>query len=127
MTADLIMNALPLPVLTVGEGGKVLNANTAAESFFDASLRVMQRQRLSDLVPFGSPVVQLVEEVRSRGASVSEYRIDIGTPRIGSERIVWPARERSRPRATMPQRCGTVGGASREGSRTDRPTEGNPR
>ncbi|HEY8383514.1 MAG TPA: ATP-binding protein [Microvirga sp.] len=85
---DLIMNALPLPVLAIGEEGRVLHANSAAESFFDVSLRVMQRQRLKDILPFGSPVVTLVEEVRQRGSSVSEYRIDIGTPRMGPERIV---------------------------------------
>jgi two-component system nitrogen regulation sensor histidine kinase GlnL len=85
---DLIMNALPLPVLTIGNEGQILHANSAAETFFDASLRVMQRQRLKDFVPFGSPVVTLVDEVRQKGASVSEYRIDIGSPRIGPERIV---------------------------------------
>jgi two-component system, NtrC family, nitrogen regulation sensor histidine kinase GlnL len=85
---EQIMNALPLPVLTVGPGLRIAHANAAAESFFDASLRVMQRQTLSDFVPFGSPIVNLIEEVRERGSSVSEYRIDIGTPRIGSERIV---------------------------------------
>ena len=85
---DLIVNALPLPVFTVGGDGRILHANSAAEAFFDASLRVMQRQRLEDFVPFGSPVLTLVEEARRRGASVSEYRIDIGSPRIGAERIV---------------------------------------
>ncbi|HEU4519492.1 MAG TPA: ATP-binding protein [Microvirga sp.] len=85
---EQIMNALPLPVLTVGPGLRIAHANAAAEAFFDASLRVMQRQTLSDFVPFGSPIVNLIEEVRERGSSVSEYRIDIGTPRIGSERIV---------------------------------------
>jgi two-component system nitrogen regulation sensor histidine kinase GlnL len=85
---DLIVNALPLPVLTIGEGGEILHANAAAEAFFDHGLRVLQRQRLADLIPFGSPVVSLVEEVRQRGASVSEYRVDVGSPRIGSERIV---------------------------------------
>ncbi len=85
---ELIVNALPLPVLTVDADGRILHANAAAESFFEASLRVMQRQRLADLVPFGSPVVGLVDEVRGRGSSVSEYRIDIGTPRTGPERVV---------------------------------------
>jgi len=42
-TSDLIINALPLPVLTVGAGGEILHANAAAESFFDNSLRVLQR------------------------------------------------------------------------------------
>jgi two-component system, NtrC family, nitrogen regulation sensor histidine kinase GlnL len=87
-TSDLIINALPLPVLTVGAGGEILHANAAAESFFDNSLRVLQRQRLAEIMPFGSPVVSLVEEVRRRGASVSEYRVDVGSPRIGAERIV---------------------------------------
>src|SRR5215218_6948779 len=87
-TSDLIVNALPLPVLTIGADGKILHANTAAEAFLDLSLRVMQRQRLADIMPFGSPVVSLVEEVRRRGASVSEYRVDVGSPRIGAERIV---------------------------------------
>jgi two-component system nitrogen regulation sensor histidine kinase GlnL len=88
VSADRVMNALPLPVVTIGEDGQVLQANSAAEAFFDVSLRVMQRQRLKELVPFGSPVVTLVEEVQRRGASVSEYRIDIGSPRIGLERVV---------------------------------------
>jgi two-component system nitrogen regulation sensor histidine kinase GlnL len=85
---DLIMNALPLPVLTVGPGQQVTHANAAAESFFEMSLRMMQRQKLSDILPFGSPVMALVEDVRQRGSSVSEHRVDIGSPRLGAERIV---------------------------------------
>jgi two-component system, NtrC family, nitrogen regulation sensor histidine kinase GlnL len=85
---DRVMNALPLPVLTIGQNGQILHANSAAEAFFDVSLPVMQRQNLEKLVPFGSPVVGLVDEVRRRGASVSEYRIDVGSPRIRPERIV---------------------------------------
>jgi len=87
-SSDLVVNALPVPVLTVDMEGWIRGANAAAESFFDASFRVLQRQKLKDLLPFGSPVLTLVEEVRRRGASVSEYRIDIGNPRIGSERVV---------------------------------------
>jgi two-component system, NtrC family, nitrogen regulation sensor histidine kinase GlnL len=86
--SDLIVNALPLPVLAIGVGGEILHANVAAEDFFALSLRVLQRQKLADLMPFGSPAVSLVEEVRQRGASVSEYRVDVGSPRIGVERIV---------------------------------------
>lgn len=85
---DLIMNALPLPVLTIGPEHRIVHANTAAEAFFEMSLRMMQRQKLSDFIPFGSPVMALVEDVRQRGSSVSEHRVDIGSPRIGAERIV---------------------------------------
>ena len=83
-----IMNALPLPVLTVGPEHRIVHANAAAEIFFEMSLRMMQRQKLSDFIPFGSPVMALVEDVRQRGSSVSEHRVDIGSPRLGAERIV---------------------------------------
>jgi two-component system, NtrC family, nitrogen regulation sensor histidine kinase GlnL len=86
--SDLLINALPLPVLAIGADGSILHANIAAEAFLDLSLRVMQRQKLSDIVPFGSPIAGLVDEVRRRGASVSEYRVDFGGPRLAGERIV---------------------------------------
>jgi two-component system nitrogen regulation sensor histidine kinase GlnL len=85
---DLVMNALPLPVLTIGPEHRVLHANAAAEAFFEMSLRRMQRQTLGEFLPFGSPVMALVDDVRQRGSSVSEHRIDIGSPRLGPERIV---------------------------------------
>ncbi len=34
-------------------------------------------------MPFGSPILSLVEQVRARGAAVNEYRVDLSTPRIG--------------------------------------------
>jgi two-component system nitrogen regulation sensor histidine kinase GlnL len=85
---DLIVNALPLPVLTVGPEGRIVHANAAAEVFFDMSLRMMQRQRLNDFIPYGSPVIALIEDVRQRRSSVSEHRIDISTPRTGVDRVV---------------------------------------
>ena len=85
---DLVINALPVPVLTIGPQDQILEANTAAESFFDLSIRVMRRQRLADVIPFGSPAISLVEEVRRRGSSVSEHRVDLGSSRFDGERVV---------------------------------------
>lgn len=82
------LNVLPMPVLVVGEGQAILYANTAAEDFFQSSAALLKRQRIVDLIAFGSPVLALIEEVQRRGASVSEYRLDLGSPRLGSERIV---------------------------------------
>jgi len=82
------LNVLPMPVLVIGEGHMVIYANTAAEDFFQSSAAVLKRQRIDDLVAFGSPVLGLIEEVQRRGASVSEYRLDFGSPRLGSDRTV---------------------------------------
>lgn len=82
------LNVLPMPVVVIGERNGILYANTSAEDFFQSSAVVLKRQRLDDLIAFGSPVLALVEEVQRRGASVSEYRLDLGSPRLGADRIV---------------------------------------
>jgi two-component system nitrogen regulation sensor histidine kinase GlnL len=86
-TAGLI-DALPHPVLLIDAEGGIIEANTAAETFFEASTNVLRRHPLSYFVPFGSPLLALVEQVRERGAPVNEYRVDVGTPRNGGEHIV---------------------------------------
>ena len=86
--ADAIFNILPLPVFVLGPDDRILQANHAAQSFFETSQSMMQRHYLSDIVPFGSPLLSLVGSVRSQGGSVSEYRVDLGSPRIGLDRIV---------------------------------------
>jgi two-component system nitrogen regulation sensor histidine kinase GlnL len=86
--ADTVLNALPHPVLMVAPDGKIAEANVAAEAFFEVSMLLLRRHVLRDLVPFGSPLLSLVEQVRGRGAAVNEYRVDLSTPRNPGERLV---------------------------------------
>ena len=86
--ADAVLNALPHPVIVVAADGKVTDANAAAEAFFEASVSLLRRHLLRDLVPFGSPLLALVEQVRARGAAVNEYKVDLGTPRNPGDRLV---------------------------------------
>ena len=72
----------------IASDGRIANANAAAESFFEASLPLLRRHRLRELVPFGSPLLALIEQVRGRGAAVNEYKVDLGTPRNPGERVV---------------------------------------
>jgi two-component system nitrogen regulation sensor histidine kinase GlnL len=87
-TSDAVLDALPHPVVMLSADGSIANANAAAESFFEASVTLLRRHTLRELVPFGSPLLSLVEQVRSRGAAVNEYRVDLGTPRNPGERLV---------------------------------------
>jgi two-component system nitrogen regulation sensor histidine kinase GlnL len=84
--AGVIANALPMPVLVVGRNLNVVYVNPAAEQFFDTGAGLLVRQNLADLVPFGSPLIHLVDQARERGASVSERDVDLSTPRHG-ERV----------------------------------------
>jgi len=83
-----VLNALPHPVLLVAEDDSIAEANIAAESFFQTSLSMLRRSSIEQFVPFGSPLLALIEQVRERDAAVIEYRVDIGTPRTGGGRIV---------------------------------------
>ena len=87
-TADAVLNALPHPVLMVTADGQIANANAAAEAFFEASLPLLRRHALSELVPFGSPLLSLIEQARTRGAAVNEYKVDLSTPRNPGDRLV---------------------------------------
>ena len=85
---DAIVNALPLPVVVVASDGKIVDANVAAEAFFDVSVPVLKRHSLRELIPFGSPLLSLVDQVREHGGAVNEYRVDLSTPRNPGEHVV---------------------------------------
>src|SRR5262249_9706406 len=59
---EAILNALPNPVLLIAPDGKIVDANNAAESFFEISQQFLQRQSLKELVPFGSPLLALIDQ-----------------------------------------------------------------
>jgi two-component system nitrogen regulation sensor histidine kinase GlnL len=86
--AIALLNALPHPVLMIGEENRIAAVNVAAETFFQASATVLCRQKLDDLVAFGSPLLALVEQVRRDGSTVNEYGVDLGSPQIGTQRLV---------------------------------------
>ena len=86
--AEAVLDALPHPVIMVAPDGKIASANAAAESFFEVSVLLLRRYALQDLVPFCSPLLALIDQVRTRGAAVNEYKVDLGTPRNPGERLV---------------------------------------
>ncbi|MBT9291488.1 nitrogen regulation protein NR(II) [Hyphomicrobiaceae bacterium 22] len=86
--AAAVLNALPNPVIMIGANGVIQEANDAAQNFFQASAAFMARHSLGYFVPFGSPLLELINQVRERQAPVSEYRVDVSSPRIGTEKIV---------------------------------------
>ena len=87
-TACMVLNAIQHPVIMVDGEGVVCFANWEAESFFAASAAHLGRHKLDTFIPFGSPLLQLIEQVRDRRAAVNEYRVDLSSPRLGNDKLV---------------------------------------
>lgn len=85
---DLLLAALPHPILTLAEDERIVYANPAAEQFFSAGQATLKRHKLADLVAFGCPLVSLVEQVRRTGVSVNEYGIEVVIPRLDGPKLV---------------------------------------
>lgn len=83
-----LLNALPHPVLAARPDGSIFDANVAAEIFFGMSRVLLWQQKLIHLVPPGSPLVVLVEQVQARGAAINEYHVDMCLHRVGGDKMV---------------------------------------
>jgi two-component system nitrogen regulation sensor histidine kinase GlnL len=86
--AQIVLNTIRRPVIMVGADDHITYANADAEDFFRVSAAMLARATLDRFVPFGSPILALIEQVRERLAPVNEYRVDISSPRLGVEKIV---------------------------------------
>ena len=88
MMAATVLNAIRNPVIMVDCEGIVRFANGEAEAFFAASAAHLARHHIAAFVPFGSPLLSLLEQVRERRSPVNEYRVDLSSPRIGQDKLV---------------------------------------
>ncbi|MGX5828572.1 two-component system sensor histidine kinase NtrB [Mesorhizobium sp. 43Arga] len=86
--AQIVLNTIRRPVIMISDEGFITFANADAEDFFRSSATMLARNTLSKLVPFGSPLLTLVDQVRERRAPVNEYRVDVSSPRLGIEKVV---------------------------------------
>ena len=83
-----VLDSLPHPVLLVDGDNKLRYANLASEEFMRSSVSFICRKQIEYFLPFGSPVLSLIEQVRMEQSGISEYRIDVSSPRLGKEKVV---------------------------------------
>jgi len=80
---EVILNSLVHPVFVVAADGRISFVNQAAEQFFAAGANYLTARRLGEIIPYGSPLLSLVEQVERDRNTTSEYEVNLGTPRIG--------------------------------------------
>ena len=86
--AGIVLNSIRHPVIMLDDAGYISYANADAEAFFRSSANILSRNTLDMLLPFGSPLLALVKQVRESPSPVNEYRVDVSSPRLGQDRIV---------------------------------------
>ncbi|MBB4094707.1 two-component system sensor histidine kinase NtrB [Brucella pecoris] len=85
---SVVLDAISQPVIMVSAENYIAYANLDAEQFFRSGSSILARNRLESFLPFGSPLLALVDQVRASQMPVNEYRVDVSSPRLGAERIV---------------------------------------
>jgi two-component system nitrogen regulation sensor histidine kinase GlnL len=84
---DLLLAALPHPILVLAPDNRIVYANAAAEAFFSTGIVVLKRMRLDEVVAFGCPLMALVDQVRRTGSTVNEYGVEVTTPKFSSPEL----------------------------------------
>lgn len=85
---DLLLAALPHPILVLAPDNRIVYANAAAEAFFSTGIVVLKRMRLDEVVAFGCPLMALIDQVRRSGSTVNEYGVEVTTPKFSSAELV---------------------------------------
>ena len=82
------LNALPHPILWVAERDLIIDANPAAEAFFETSRPMLRRKTLGDLCGERSPILDLFRQAVENHATFNEYGVEFAPVRGGPERLI---------------------------------------
>jgi two-component system, NtrC family, nitrogen regulation sensor histidine kinase GlnL len=85
---DVLVGALPHPILVLAADERVIYANVAAETFFQSSQAVLKRQQIGSIVSDDCPLIALARQVARTGSTVNEYGVLISTPKVQAPRLV---------------------------------------
>ena len=85
---DLLLAALPHPIIVLAPDNRIVYANAAAEAFLSSGIALLKRARLDEVVAFGCPLLALVEQVRNSGVTLNEYSVEVAGPKFQSPKLV---------------------------------------
>lgn len=85
---QLILGAMPHPILVIDENNQITYANAATEHFYQLGLAQLIKLKIEDLLPFGCPVLNAIDQVHKKSCTFNEYGINISTPRTKENVIV---------------------------------------
>lgn len=84
----MVLDTLPHPVVMLDADNLILYNNAAAEVFFRQGSAALQQKNIDYFIPFGSPLLALIEQVRREHSPINEYKVDLSSPRLGKQQVV---------------------------------------
>ena len=81
--ANLVLEALPNPLIQLGTENSIVYLNTAAETFFEGSLGYLKGLPFTELLPENTPLLEMVRNVRHSGNSITDHDLVLEGIRIG--------------------------------------------
>ena len=81
--ANLVLEALPNPLIQLGTNNAIVYLNTAAETFFEASMGYLKGLPFTELLPDNTPLLEMVNNVRHSGNSIMDHDLVLEGIRIG--------------------------------------------
>lgn len=82
LTLDRVIEAIPSGILVVGEEGRCLCVNAAAEAMFQISRAYWIGRLLRDVFPADSPLLSLIEDARRSQTTVADNDIELTSARF---------------------------------------------
>lgn len=87
ISAEVVLAALPDPVLVLDGADEIAWVNPAAEQFFQTGAASLRGTTLPALLAADSPLVSLVAMVRQHGTGLSDHGVEVAGPRLGAHRV----------------------------------------
>ena len=87
ISMDVILNSLPDSILVIDKDNKIRFVNMACQSLFSQSSKALLKKDVSTLVPFDSPLMSLIAQVRQKKLIVSEYDVPLSNMRHLDQRV----------------------------------------
>ena len=84
---EVVLSALPDPVLLLDGDDSLSWVNPAAEQFLGLGLAALSGAALASVVNADSPLMAMVAQVRALGAGLAEHGISLAGPRIGARNV----------------------------------------
>ncbi|MGE5546523.1 MAG: two-component system sensor histidine kinase NtrB [Solirubrobacterales bacterium] len=84
---SIVLGSLASSVVVIDEGNLIRYANASAEQLFQSSAAYLCGRPLTEFLPPDCPILSLIGQARDNALVVSEYGVDLDTPRTGHRTV----------------------------------------